>query len=332
MVKFLVIRFSSIGDIILTTPVVRHLKQQVDQAEIHYLTKSIYSPLLEANPYIDRVHIFNGDLSATTRELKGVGFDYIIDLHHNARTERLKMKLKRMDFSVNKLNFQKWLYVNFKLDRLPDRHMVDRNLETIRNFISETDEGGLDYFIPEQEEIELSSLPSAFHKGYIALAIGAQHRTKQLPKALLEELCGQLSHPLVILGGDSDMENARAIVAANPGKEILDRCGAMSIHQSASLVRQSRVLITHDTGLMHIGAAFRKRIITIWGNTVPGFGMYPYKADPASMQFEVIGLRCRPCSKIGYQECPKKHFKCMLEQDIKGISQAANRLFEATGQ
>jgi ADP-heptose:LPS heptosyltransferase len=332
MVKFLVIRFSSIGDIILTTPVVRHLKQQVEHAEIHYLTKSMYSPLLEANPYIDRVHIFNGDLSATTGELKGVGFDYIIDLHHNARTERLKMKLKRMDFSVNKLNFQKWLYVNFKWDRLPDRHMVDRNLDTIRNFISETDEGGLDYFIPEQEEIELSSLPGAFQKGYIALAIGAQHRTKQLPTALLEQLCGQLSHPLVILGGDSDMEIARAIVAANPGKEMLNRCGAMSIHQSASLVRQSRVLITHDTGLMHIGAAFRKRIITIWGNTVPGFGMYPYKADPASMQFEVTGLKCRPCSKIGYQKCPKKHFKCMLEQDIKGISRAADRLFESTGQ
>jgi ADP-heptose:LPS heptosyltransferase len=83
---------------------------------------------------------------------------------------------------------------------------------------------------------------------------------------------------------------------------------------------------------MHIGAAFRKKIISIWGNTVPKFGMYPYMADPASVEFEVNGLRCRPCSKIGYQQCPRKHFKCMKEQDISGISQAARQMFRVTGQ
>jgi ADP-heptose:LPS heptosyltransferase len=83
---------------------------------------------------------------------------------------------------------------------------------------------------------------------------------------------------------------------------------------------------------MHIGAAFNKKIISIWGNTVPKFGMYPYQADPDSVQFEVDGLRCRPCSKIGYQQCPRKHFRCMMEQDIPGISQAAERLFKVIGQ
>jgi ADP-heptose:LPS heptosyltransferase len=332
MVKFLVVRFSSIGDIILTTPVVRHQKKQVEQAQVHYLTKSAHASLLEANPYIDQIHVFNGDLNATVRKLKEVGFDYIIDLHHNARTERLKMKLKRMDFSVNKLNFRKWLYVNFKLDRMPDRHMVDRNLDTIRSFISERDGGGLDYFIPQQEEIPMATLPASFQKGYIGLAIGAQHKTKMLPAELLTELCNGLEHPVIIMGGEADTAVADAIVQALPGKEIINGCGLYSIHQSASLVRQSRLLITHDTGLMHIGAAFRKKIITIWGNTVPQFGMYPYKADPDSLQFEVTGLGCRPCSKIGYQKCPKKHFKCMKEQDIEGIASSANRLFGASGK
>lgn len=331
MVKYLVVRFSSIGDIILTSPVVRHLKQQVDDAEIHYLTKSEFIPVLEANPYIDRLHSFNGDLNKCIQELKQEAFDYIIDLHNNTRSARVKFALKRMDFSVNKLNWQKWLYVNFKLDRLPEVHMVDRNLDTIRTFISEKDHEGLDYFIPKNGEIDLSDLPESFRKGYIALAIGAQHQTKQLPVDSLITLCSLIRHPVIILGGPDDAETGGAIVKALPRREIHNGCGKYSLHQSASLVRQSRLLITHDTGLMHIGAAFNKKIITIWGNTVPRFGMVPYRTDPSSLQFEVAGLSCRPCSKIGYSRCPKKHFKCMLGQDLDAIAGAADRLFQSTG-
>jgi ADP-heptose:LPS heptosyltransferase len=332
MVKFLVVRFSSIGDIILTTPVVRHLKQQVEDSEIHYLTKSEFAPLLEDNPYIDQVHSLNGDLNSCIRELKKTGIDYIIDLHHNTRSARVKFGLKRMDFTVNKLNWQKWLYVNFKFNRLPDSHMVDRNLKTIRTFIAETDEKGLDYFIPEKEEIDPITLPEAFQTGYIGLAIGAQHETKKLPVELLIELCKKLNHPVLILGGTSDRSTGEAIIKALPDKIILNGCGSYNIHQSASLVRQCKVLITHDTGLMHIGAAFQKKIITIWGNTIPQFGMVPFRTDPASMEFEVTGLKCRPCSKIGFQHCPKKHFKCMLEQDLEGIARAAHRLFLTTAR
>jgi ADP-heptose:LPS heptosyltransferase len=332
MVKFLVVRFSSIGDIILTTPVVRHLKNQVKDVDVHYLTKQPFVPLLEANPYIDHVHIYQGDMRSTLRELKTEGIDYIIDLHHNTRTVRLKFGLKRMDFTVRKLNIRKWLYVNFKVNRLPAIHMVDRNLETIRAFVSELDGEGLDYFIPEEEKIPLSELPEGFRDGYIAMAIGAQHETKKLPLQSLIGLSKMLTCPLVILGGPADIVTGNAIVSALPEKQILNTCGQYSIHQSASLVEQARLLITHDTGLMHIGAAFRKKIITVWGNTVPAFGMFPYRPDPSSVSFEVTGLGCRPCSKIGYRRCPKKHFKCMLEQDLEGIAATAMRLFETTAQ
>jgi ADP-heptose:LPS heptosyltransferase len=330
MVKFLVVRFSSIGDIILTTPVIRHLKKQVDDAEIHYLTKTSFSQLLEANPYVDLVHTYNGNIRSCIDALKKEGIDYIIDLQNNRRSARIKFGLKRMDFSVRKLNVRKWIYVNFKLNRLPDIHMVDRNLETIKAFISEKDQEGLDYFIPEGERVEISGLPDGYQDGYMGLAIGAQHETKKLPLESLIGLCKRISYPLVILGGAGDRATGDAIVATLPEKKILNTCGQYSIHQSASLVQQARVLITHDTGLMHIGAAFGKQVITIWGNTVRAFGMYPYKADPSSVEFEVAGLRCRPCSKIGYRKCPRKHFNCMREQDIEGIASAAMRLFEAT--
>lgn len=328
MVKFLVVRFSSIGDIILTTPVVRHLKQQVEGAEIHYLTKSTYKSLLEANPYIDRIHSFDGDMKACVARLRNEQIDYVIDLHHNLRSGRIKYALKRIAFSVNKLNRLKWLYVNLKIDRLPDRHMVDRNLDTIRPFIDQVDDGGLDYFIPEKSEVPVSSLPESFRKGYVGLSIGAQHVTKMLPLKSLVTLCEKLDVPVVILGGPEDRERGDAIVSALPGKTILNSCGLYSIHQSASLVRQARILLTNDTGLMHIGAAFKKKIISAWGNTVPRFGMFPYRADPASVQFEVSGLSCRPCSKIGYQKCPKGHFKCMLDQDLDSMASTVKKLWK----
>ncbi len=327
MVKFLVVRFSSIGDIVLTTPVVRHLKKQVEDVEVHYLTKKSYASLLEANPYIDRVHTFDGNIRSCIRDLKEEGFDYIIDLHHNIRTAQIKVGLKRMDFSVKKLNTLKWLYVNFHVNRLPDTHMVDRNMDTIRSFIDERDDGGLDYFIPEKERVDLAKLPPDFAGGYLALAIGAQHETKKLPEESLLALCEKLPFPVIILGGPEDRKVGASVAKALPKKQIVNGCGAYSIHQSASLVEQCRVLITHDTGLMHIGAAFRKKILTIWGNTVPEFGMYPYRANPSSLNFEIAGLKCRPCSKIGHQKCPKKHFNCMLDQNLDAVAEAAVKLF-----
>jgi len=330
MVKYLVVRFSSIGDIILTTPVLRHLKNQVEDAEIHFLTKSTFASLLESNPYVDHIHSFEGDMKKCIRDLRALQFDYIIDLHHNTRSARVKYGLKRMDFSVNKLNREKWILVNLNVDRMPHVHMVDRNLDTIRTFISERDQEGLDYFIPEKDEIKPSELPEIYRSGFIGLAIGAQHETKKLPLQSLIELCKKLQHPVIILGGPSDHDIGEEITSALPHKTILNSCGQYNLHQSASLVKQSNVLITHDTGLMHIGAAFHKKIISIWGNTVPQFGMTPYRTHPDSQQFEVLELKCRPCSKIGYQKCPKKHFNCMLKQDLEGIVHAAHQLFSST--
>jgi len=185
----------------------------------------------------------------------------------------------------------------------------------------------LDYFIPPGEEVELASLPETYQKGYVGLSIGAQHETKKLPLPSLIELCKKLNQAVIILGGPGDRETGEAIVSALPEKSIFNSCGQFSIHQSASLVRQARVLITHDTGLMHVGAAFQKKIVSVWGNTLPKFGMFPFRPHPSSLQFEVKELGCRPCSKIGYQKCPKKHFKCMVDQDIEGMARASHRLF-----
>ncbi|MEN8120956.1 MAG: glycosyltransferase family 9 protein [Bacteroidota bacterium] len=319
-VKFLIIRFSSIGDIVLTTPVVRNLKQQVEGAEVHYVTKKQYAGMLEANPYVDKVHVLEKSFSELIPELKAEYYHYIIDLHKNLRTYKVKKALKIQSFSFNKINWEKWLMVNLKVNKLPDLHIVDRYLETVKVFIEKNDLKGLDYFIPEKDVVNITTLPANFQNGYIAFAIGAQHATKKLPPEKIISICKKINKPIVLLGDKNDSVVAEKVVEAI-GNKIYNACGKYNLNQSASLVEQAEVLITHDTGLMHIAAAFKKKIISVWGNTIPEFGMYPYLSGEGSEIIEVKGLKCRPCTKIGFNKCPKKHFKCMNDIDEEKIVQ-----------
>lgn len=320
--KFLIIRFSSIGDIVLTSPVVRCLKQQVDGAEVHYLTKRSFREIIESNPYIDKVHLLNNNLDEVIDELKKENFDYIIDLHNNLRTLRVKKALRKVpSFSFNKLNIEKWLLTALKINVMPKVHIVDRCLDTVKTFDVRNDGKGLDYFIPEKDVVPDTDIPAAQSLGYIGIAIGAALNTKKLPLHKLKELCEKIKHPIILLGGPEDRKAGDEIAAVDPVK-IYNSCGKFNLNESADLVRRAKLIITHDTGLMHIAAAFKKPVISIWGNTVSAFGMTPYfgKAMVPNDLFEINGLWCRPCSKIGYSKCPLGHFKCMEKHDITEIA------------
>ncbi len=320
--KILIIRFSSIGDIVLTTPVIRCLKKQTN-AEIHYLTKKSYSSLLEANPFIDKIWTIEKEVAEVLSILKQEKFKYIIDLHNNLRTQRVKASLKGTSFSFNKINIQKWLMVNFKINRLPDIHIVDRYLETVKSLGVKNDKEGLDYFIPDEIEFDYNKYKIA--KGeYIGFAIGAAHATKRLPENKIIEICKHIKDKVVLLGGPGD-EQVGERVQKIIGENVVNLCGKTSLHQSALVIRNAKKVMTHDTGMMHIAAAFQKEIISVWGNTIPEFGMYPYLKDMnKSTVFQIENLKCRPCSKIGYKKCPKGHFKCMKNQDSLAIAAKAN--------
>lgn len=325
--KVLVIRFSSIGDIVLTTPVIRALKTQLLDAEIHYLTKSKYRTILETNPYIDKLFLYADNLNTLIAELRKEKYDYIIDLHNNLRTQIIKLALPARAFSFDKLNIKKWLLVNFKINKLPSLHIVDRYLQTAEQLGVKADALGLDYFIPEKDEVPIDWLPETHQQGFVAYAIGGQHNTKKLPVFRMIELCDKINKPIVLLGGPEDASIGEEIkiffersdesdyetglVELGKKTVIYNACGKFNLNQSASLVKQATCVFTHDTGLMHIAAAFKKQIFSIWGNTLPEFGMYPYRTRFTVLENKKID--CRPCSKIGYDKCPKGHFKCMKE-------------------
>lgn len=320
--KVLIIRFSSIGDIVLTTPVVRVIKTQRPDVEIHYCTKKSFQAIVDSNPYIHKVHVLDNNLSNLVQQLKSENFDLIIDLHNNLRTSILKLRLAKPAYTFNKLNFKKWLYINWKLKVMPPVHIVDRYLApAIKALDVINDKKGLDYFIPAKDVITIGELPYPFNHGYVAFAIGAQHATKRLPFHKLKEALLHINHPVILLGGKEDIDTGDLLVKAleSEGKTtIFNACGKYNLNGSASLVKQSLFVVTHDTGLMHIAAAFKKKIISIWGNTTPELGMYPYLSEHSIIENK--NLDCRPCSKIGYPSCPKKHFRCMNELDLSVLN------------
>jgi len=175
---------------------------------------------------------------------------------------------------------------------------------------------GLDYFIPESEKVKEGDIPFSHLHGYVAIAIGAAHNTKKLPVEKLKELVQKINYPVILLGGKEDFANGEKIADSDPIK-IYNACGKFSLNESADIVRNAKLVISHDTGMMHIAAAFKKNILSVWGNTVPSFGMTPYKTNYEV--FQVNKLWCRPCSKTGFDKCPLGHFKCMNEQSLDAI-------------
>ncbi len=288
----------------------RCLKTQFPEAEVHFLTKKRNADLLQANPYIDQIQVLDDSLSDTIQQLKAENYDFIIDLHNNLRSLRVKLGLKVRSYSFNKLNFRKILLTRFKLNMMPEGHIVKRNLETLRHFNVIDDGAGLEYYIPEEDEFRISELPENFRSGYVALVLAGTYATKRLPVAKYRKLIAESRIPFVLLGGKGERASAAGILEWNTGN-VLDFTGKLRINQSASLVKNARLVIANDTGLMHIAAAFHKKILSVWGNTSPELGMYPYLPTEGSEILEVKGLACRPCSKLGYNECPKKHFRCM---------------------
>lgn len=316
--KILVLRFSSIGDIVLTSPVLRCIKKQLPEHEVHFATKSQFKNLLIRNPYVDKIHCLDNDINGLIAELKAEKFDLIIDLHRNLRTRIIRTALRVKTHAFDKLNWEKWLMVHLKINMLPYEHIVDRYLDTCIELKVVNDGEGLDYFIDPNSSIAQFNLPPLYN----VYALGAQHNTKKLPLQKQIELMQASKQMVVLIGGKEDLEAGNAL--ADKCNNTINLCAQLSIDQSALVMQGAALVYAHDTGMMHIAAALKKPIVSIWGNTIPEFGMGPYYGKhPLSEQnqmLEVNDLRCRPCSKIGYAQCPKGHFKCMELQDFSSLT------------
>ncbi len=334
--RILVIRFSSIGDIVLTTPVMRNIKRAYPDVELHFLIRKNFSAVLAGNPYIDVVHELDKDLNGVIDHLKKIHFNYVIDLQKSFRSLRVRNALGVKSFTFPKLNIQKWLYTNFKWNALPDESIVNRYFKAVSKLGIRNDGAGLDYFIPAEKETKQDDIPMGHWAGFVGCVIGGSFATKKFPVDKWKALLQLIPYPVVLLGGPEDREDGQLIMAGNEGK-VYNACGKFNLTESAHLVQRAKVIVTNDTGLMHIAAAWQKPIISLWGNTTPWLGMFPYygyndiqhTVALQSVTMEVTNLSCRPCSKIGYPDCPKKHFRCMNDLDENEIAKNVIKLWEA---
>ncbi len=322
--KLLVIRFSSLGDIVMTSPVIRCLKKQVNDAEIHFLTYDVNRSAVEYNPSVDALHVVAHSWELVIEQLKTEDYSFIIDLQNDHRSARIKSNLPVKTFTLEDHDTRKAIYTSFKINMMPATHRVDRYFRTVASLEVKNDGRGLDYFISPKDETKREDIPASHHAGYIACAIGALYGTRRWPLLKWKEFATKMDHPIILVGTNEDLEWANVITAIDPVR-IYNACGKFTINETADLIKKAKLVIAHDNDWMHIAAAYQRPIISLWGNTVPSFGVYPYygsaetqypaasvPSPPARFDIlQVSKLWCRPCSAAGYYKCPRGHFKCM---------------------
>jgi ADP-heptose:LPS heptosyltransferase len=324
--RILIIRFSSIGDIVLTFTVASTIKSLYPHCTIDFVTKPQFKELLNACPDLDIIYTLTGTVAQLRKEIDFNQYDAILDLHHNLRSRILLGFQFGKVYRFPKNNIEKWLLTTFKIRPKIIRHVTERYLETLSAYTKAPIVGiAPAYRVPDASKIDIKETFQVEPSKYVAVAIGAQFATKRMPTDLLVELIQKINLPVLLIGGKEDQLTANEILEQCTSNIIFSAVGTATIHESAWLVKNAKALLTHDTGLMHIGASFEVPLHVIWGNTTRDFGMYPYRVEQEQVfNYEVSGLSCRPCSKIGHQSCPKGHFSCMRQQDLVAIANAIN--------
>ena len=288
-VRILIIRFSSIGDIVLTAPAVASLRDAVDgPCELHYLTKKAYAGVVEGfGDMINTVHTIERSTREVTAQLEALKFDYIIDLHNNLRSRRVKKALAVFAFTVDKWNAAKWLLVRgWRKESVP--HIVARYSETLAAFGAQTAAAWPPIWVDSNSE----------HRSGLCIAIGATHEGKRIPMRLLSAVIASFPHvPITLIGGPSETSEAEILLEANP--HIINRVGQLSLAESAQTIRASKASLAGDTGMMHVAAAVGTPVVAIWGCTRPSLGMSAWLPASGSRNIEPEGRGNRPCSKLG---------------------------------
>ena len=291
MQKVLIIRFSSLGDIVLTSPIIRCVKNQV-HCKIHFLTKVQYSQILDSNPHIDRLIILKDNINETIKDLKSENYSHVIDLHNNLRSFRIKIHLRGVVLNYKKQKFKRFLLLYFGLNSLKE-HVVDRYFNCVKKLNVKNDNNGLDYFLNKKTFVNIQK-----HDPFLVWCIGASFEQKTLSVSQIVNVCNNLSARVLLIGGHQELSKGDLIVKNSTNTNIDNFCGRLSIDESAYLIKHSSLVLTNDTGFMHIAAAFKKNIISFWGCTKPSLGFYPYMTKNKCLHI-VFNEFAKPCSKHG---------------------------------
>jgi len=321
--KVLIIRFSSIGDIVLCSPVIRCVKKQWG-SEIHFITKEKFVNIISESPYIDKVISIKEKVSEVSSVLKNEKYDLVIDLHKNIRSQQVRSIVRTGYKTFNKINIQKWITVNTPLQVLPKNHLIDRYFKGLASTGLKYDGKGLDHFTSEKDKKDAEFITP---KTYCVLSLGATYATKRLPLTRLIKLVSYIQEPIVLIGGN-DVKHLANDLQETTNKELTNLVGKISIGVSSAVIANAQYVVSGDSGMMHIAAAHRKPLIVPWGSTHTSLGMYPFYPTENTISYVPLSLNlsCQPCSKIGKETCPKGHFNCMKDITDKMLANAVSAM------
>lgn len=306
--KILIVRLSSLGDVLLTTPLLRTLKKANPQAQMDFLVREEYKDTLVYNPNISNLIILKRDepLSETKNLLVQNQYDFVIDLQNNLRSRSLISELNCPKVRFKKFTWRKLLLVKFKINKLHEASSIPlRYASTMVNL--KLDGEGLDLFTNKKPAEKLIG-----KENLIGICPGSKHFTKMWPKEYFIELGNKLyenSYQIVLFGGRDDKTICHEISSGIA--ESLDISNDNDILQTAADMKLCKAIVCNDSGLMHTACAVKVPVAAIFGSTVKEFGFFPYGCK--NLVLENKSLSCRPCSHIGRSSCPKHHFKCMKE-------------------
>lgn len=318
--KILVIRLSSLGDIILTEPLLRSLKAALPRSSIHFVTKKMYADVLRFNPFIDSLIETDDDidyqgLKELKKRITSGNYDLIIDAHNNLRTFYLKLFQKAKKLTFKKYSFRKFLLVKFKINlmkQLPP--IAKRYCDIIRPLTDKIDDFNPSIFIDPAasgSSVIEHLKNSTAGKILIGIVPSSNHFTKTYPAEKYIELINSFDknkYSFYLFGKGSDKQNID-IITKGTGDNVIDLCDMLDIHDLAETMEKCALIISGDTGPMHIAESLNIPLVMLAGSSVKEFGFYPQNSNALVMERD--GLSCRPCSHIGKSYCPKDHFKCM---------------------
>lgn len=311
----------------MTSPVIRCVKEQL-KSDVHFLTKTKYKTLLEYNIHLDKLYHFEKEWEDVKEELIAEEYSLVIDLHKTVRSIRLRSIFSCPVISFNKATIEKWMFLNLRINKLPDNHLIDQFFKGLKDIKVLNDGKGMELFVDVDTENRMMRILENHNirNSYTVIVVGGAHLTKQIPMELAIDYINKTTEPIVLVGGPEEIEKSKKIVEFS-NRFINNMVGHYSLLESAILVRESNLVITGDTGMMHMAASYNKKIVAIYGSTSPVFGMYPYLTDTEKKPLYMLNdhLSCWPCSKSGRSKCPKEHMNCLRDWKGNDIVNLINR-------
>ncbi len=319
--RFLVIRFSSLGDIITTTAFLSALRSMYPESEIHYATKEEFSEILKSQPFVDNVFALErGQPLYSFAKSINLKFDCVFDLHKNPRSILLSILIKKKRVKrINKHTLYRWKLLH------PKALFFIRERETLYNIDDQLKLIGADESFKPVLHVDKHPLPST--KPVIGMAPGARWETKRWPEENFKKLAGMLTEKgfsVALFGSENEKEIAQRV--KNGYKGILDFTGKLSILQTAQRMKSCILMVTNDSAAMHMAVALDIPVVAIFGPTVREFGFFP--KSNLSRVVENRELACRPCSLHGTDKCPLGSHECMRSITPERVLEAIEELLE----